>query len=276
MIKRSIVGIFALTFAGYAAAGTTTYTTQTWNFGSSSSSANVSGNEVNLTEGTIGVTATAWSSSGNPSYGHQSSCGTGPECNSGNVAYDQDPFIERATLTQYNGSGLGAINLDEGDSSPHHAVDNKGSNTGWIDYDMVLFEFDTAVELTGVRAGWTSNDSDVSILGYTGTGSLGSTPFSSSTKWSDLMSDGWGYQTDKFNIGTNTANISPGFESKYWLVGVYNSVFSGNAGDSNWDSVKIKKLYTRKGDSQTQVPEPATFALLLAGMVAVFRRKLSA
>ncbi|GAB2709295.1 exosortase-dependent surface protein XDP1 [Aliiglaciecola aliphaticivorans] len=267
MVNKILAGFFALAVAGYASAGTTTYETQSWNLASSGSWGS---NSLSYTSGTIGMTVTAWSSTGN------ASCGTGPECNSSNVAYDQDPFIESADLKRYS-SGLGAVNDDEGDSSPHHALDNKGSNSGWLDYDMVLFEFDTAVELTSIKAGWTKNDSDVSILGYTGTGDLGSTPFSTSTKWSDLMSDGWGYQTDKFNIGTNTATISAGFESKYWLVGVYNSVFSGNSGDNYYDAIKLKNITTRKSEGQTQeVPEPATFALLLIGAAAIFRRKLSA
>ena len=269
MVNKVLAGFFALVVTGFASAGTTTYETQTWNFGSSSSSANVVSNQVQFSEGTFGVTATAWSSTGN------GSCGTGPECTWGNSGYDSDPFIERATLKQYDYSGLGAVNADDSSGSPHHAVDNKGDVWYGLDYDMILFEFDTAVELTSIKAGWYSNDSDVSIVGYTGTEDLGSTPFSTGTKWSDLLSEGWGYQTDKFNIGTNTATIAPGFESKYWLVGVYNSVFSGNAGDSYYDAIKLKKITVRKGEGQTQVPEPATFALILAGVAAIFRRKMS-
>ncbi|WP_342807290.1 exosortase-dependent surface protein XDP1 [Alteromonas sp. M12] len=265
MVNKVLAGFFALAVTGFASASTTTYETQNWNF---SSGGSWGSNSLSFTSGTIGMTVSAWSSSGNDD------CLSGPECNSSNVSYDRDPYIESAQLKRYS-SGLGAVNNDEGDSSPHHAIDNKGSNDGWRDYDMVLFEFDTAVELTSVQAGWYSNDSDVSIVGYTGTKDLGTTPFSSDTKWSDLLSEGWGYQTDKFNIGKNTATIAPGFESKYWLVGVYNSVFSGNAEDSYYDAIKLKNITTRKGEGQTQVPEPATFALFLAGMAAIFRRKMS-
>ncbi|MEP4891049.1 MAG: exosortase-dependent surface protein XDP1 [Aliiglaciecola sp.] len=266
MVNKVLAGFFALAVAGYASAGTTTYETQSWNLGSGGS---WDSNSLSFTSGTVGMTVTAWSSSGNYS------CDSGPECDSSNVSYDKDPYIESAVLTRYS-SGLGAVNDDEDYSSPHHALDNKGSANSWIDYDMVLFEFDTAVELTSVQAGWYSSDSDISIVGYTGTGSLDDTPFSTDTKWSDLFDDGWTYQTDKFNIGTNVANISPGFESKYWLVGVYNSVFSGNAGDSKYDAVKLKGITTTKSEAQTQVPEPATYALLLIGAAAIFRRKLSA
>ncbi|MFA3789653.1 exosortase-dependent surface protein XDP1 [Aliiglaciecola sp. SL4] len=267
MVKKVLAGLFAMAVAGYASAGTTTYETQSWNLKSGGSWGS---NSLSFTSGTVGMTVTAWSSSGNTG-----SCHSGPECSSSNVSYDRDPFIESAALKRYT-HGLGAINNDENNSDPHHALDNYGNSSNWTDYDMVLFEFDTAVELTSVQAGWYRNDSDVSIVGYTGTDDLGSTPFSSSSKWSDLVDDGWTYQTDKHNIGTNVANISPGFESKYWLVGVYNSVFSGNAGDNYYDAIKLANITTTKSEGQTQVPEPATYALLLIGVAAIFRRKLSA
>ncbi|MDC0602540.1 PEP-CTERM sorting domain-containing protein [Aliiglaciecola sp.] len=273
MFKKVVASIFALTFTGYVSAATTTYLDQNFNFKSSSSNRNVTGdNTITFTNSGVRVTASAWSSSGN------AACTQGPECNNNLDSYDRDPYIERAQLTQYNGSGMGAINLDEGDSSPHHALDNNGSNHGWVDYDMVLFEFDTAVELTGVSAGWSSNDSDISVLGYQGTNDISNSPFAANDKWSDIVNQGWGYHVDKFNIGVNnTATISPGFESRFWLVGVYNSVFSGGTNaDHNWDAIKLGQIKTRKAQPQTQIPEPTTLALMLAGVALAFRRKFAA
>ncbi|WJG08400.1 exosortase-dependent surface protein XDP1 [Aliiglaciecola sp. LCG003] len=266
MFKRAVTGFFVLSIASLANASTTTYTPQDWNL--TSSNVSISGNQIYKSAGANGVKITAWANSGN--FGV---CGTGPECDPGSASYDQDPFLERAQLTSYS-SGIGAINADDSTSDPHHALDNKGSNTNWAEFDMVLFEFDTAVELTGLRAGWASNDSDMTVLGYTGSTALDTnTPFASDDKWSDLVGKGWGYHTDVMNLGVNnTKTIAPGFESKYWLVGVYNPVFTG-ATNSSWDAVKLSMVSTRKADSQTSVPEPATFALMLAGVAALLRRK---
>ncbi|GAA0857803.1 exosortase-dependent surface protein XDP1 [Aliiglaciecola litoralis] len=285
MIKKALTGIFALAVAGYANSSTTVYETHHFNFSSSHASRNVQTDVdnpygfVSFTSSTgIKVTATALSSTG-----YTGTCDSGLECLPGNDSTDDDPYIQNAYIKQYNGNGLGAVNFDEADDVPNHAVDNKGNASNELDYDMVLFEFDTAVELVGVKNGWlgsrddnntaNDNDTDISILGlngpFTGSGNL---------KWSDLMSHGWGYHQDKFDIGLNTrATIAPGFESKYWLVGAYNSVFSGGINaDNDWDAVKISKLITRTSSPQGQIPEPATFALMLAGVAAIFRRKLSA
>lgn len=272
MLKKVLASVLVLGFANCSYASTTTYTTQNWNFASSSSATNVtnsgSGNsQINLSVGTVDVKVTAWSSTGD------GSCGTGVECGN-TAARDDDPFIERAILKQYNGSGLGAINNDEDSDSPDHALDNRNGNSNELDFDMVLFEFDTAVELTGVKSGWYSSDSDLSIVGYTGTGTLGSTPFGNgNTKWSDLLNNGWASVTDTFDQGTNNQTIAPGYESRYWLVGVYNPVFNGTSFTHHNDAVKLASITTRQGQPQTQIPEPATFALMLAGVAAIFRRK---
>ncbi|GAB5380277.1 MAG: hypothetical protein Alis3KO_09290 [Aliiglaciecola sp.] len=282
MLKKALTGIFALTLASYANASTTTFTTQNWDF--SSNSVNVTGgssdSQINMSAGGVNVKVTAWSSTGN------GACGTGAECGTNDLR-DDDPFIERARLTQYDGSGLGAINNDEGNNSPNHALDNQRYFTSGmssaqkealkneLDFDMVLFEFDQAVELTAVKSGWTNTDSDLSILGYTGGGSLGSTPFSSNTKWSDLISQGWGFNTDTFDNGTSTQAISSSLESRYWLVGVYNPVFNGTNFTHHNDAVKLMSISTKLTE-RTEVPEPATFALLLAGVAAVFRRRTKA
>jgi len=214
MFKKTVTGIFALTFTGYVSAATTTYTTQDWNFASSSSSTNVtnagSGNsQINLSVGTVDLKVTAWSSTGD------GDCGVVIECGN-SAARDDDPFIERALLKQYNGSGLGAVNNDEGSTSPDHALDNRNGNSNELDFDMVLFEFDTAVELTDVKSGWWSSDSDLSIVGYTGSSNLGANPFGNgNTKWSDLLNQGWSSVTDTFDKGTNKDRKSTRMNSSH-------------------------------------------------------------
>ncbi|TRY29492.1 exosortase-dependent surface protein XDP1 [Aliiglaciecola sp. M165] len=270
MLKKALTGIFALTLASYANASTTTFTTQNWDFSSNNVSVTggSSNSQINMSAGGVNVKVTAWSSTG------EGACNSGPEC--GNTfRRDTDPFIERAQLTNYS-SGLGAINEDESDNSPNHAIDSRGQNRDEKDFDMVLFSFDEAVELTAINIGWTGGyDSDASILGYQGGTDLGSTPFSGNTKWSDLLNQGWDFRQDSFNIGVGSEAVSSGFESKYWLVGVYNPVFGGSVNHEGNDVFKLRSISTQL-THRTEVPEPATFALLLAGVAAVFRRKTKA
>lgn len=273
MLKRALTGIFALSLVGYASASTTTITTQNWDFGATISSHedvqgyNTGNSRLNMTVGGVDVRVTAWSSTG------EGACLSGIEC--GNTfAQDSDPFVERANLTQY-GSGLGAINNDENDDSPNHALDSRGGSTNSKDFDMVLFNFDEAVELTQVNAGWYSGDSDITVLGYQGGNDLGNDPFGTGTKWSDLLNQGWNFRQDSFNIGTSAEAVTSGFESRYWLVGVYNPVFGGSVNHEGNDAIKLRSITTQQTEI-TKVPEPATFALLLAGVAAIFRRKLSA
>lgn len=289
MFKKAVTGIFALTFTGYVSAATTTYTTQDWDLRSSNSDAGITGrlwngsnlnsagvrendnSQINLSDGTVNVKVTAWSSTG------EGVCGAGAECGNG-ISRDDDPFIERAILTQYS-SGIGAINRDEGSGTPDHSLDNRNGDANSLDFDMVLFEFDTAVELTGYRNGYGSYDEDFSIVGYTGTGTLGSTPFSSNTKWSDLLTGNggdWGFTSQNFVNGTNTQTIAPGFESRYWLIGAYNPVFTGTNIDHHNDAIKLRGITTRQAQPQTQIPEPTTLALMLAGVAMAFRRKFAA
>jgi hypothetical protein len=89
MLKKVVTGICALTFTGYVSAATTTYTNQTWDFASSSSSTNVTNagsgdSQINLSVGTVDLKVTAWSSTGN------GNCGVGIECGN-SAARDDDP-----------------------------------------------------------------------------------------------------------------------------------------------------------------------------------------
>lgn len=274
MFKKAVAGIFALTFTGYVSAATTTYTTQNWNLGTTGGTWSGSGvnKKLSLSSGTVNVTISAWSSTGD------GVCGTGIECGN-SASRDDDPFVERARLTRYTGSGLGAINQDEGSGSPDHALDNRNGGTNELDFDMVLFEFDSAVELESIQAGWYIGDSDASVLGYAGTQNLGTTPFSSSTKWSDLLNQGWAHSSNSnsnHDMLTNVSNVSINFESRYWLVGAYNPVFTNTSWSHRNDAFKLEHITTRQAQPQTQIPEPTTLALMLAGVALAFRRKFTA
>jgi hypothetical protein len=96
------------------------------------------------------------------------------------------PFIQDALLATYSG-GLGVTNRDisagdwNEDQSPEHAMDN-------IDrYDSVQFAFSQAIKLTGLEVGWIGDDSDITVLAYTGAGS----PALGGSTYGSLLSSGW-------------------------------------------------------------------------------------
>ena len=142
---------------------------------------------------------------------------------------------------------------------------------------MFLLEFDTEVLLEEVDINWKGADSDITVLNYAGSGDLTSDPFFGGVDtWYGLLSQGWDHIGNYSNLSTsNNQVISSSFESKYWLVGVYNPSF-GDGWSAGNDAVKIAGVVTSTGvpiPSTAQVPEPATYALILAGFVAAARRR---
>lgn len=275
MFKKLVIGILAVSASNMAIAAT-----QTWDFvnGSGSSIENNdahglgSGSYIDMSVGGIEAVISAWSSTG-----ATGSCsGSDPTCDGGSSAYDPDPFIRRADLVKWDG-GLGAVSQYEGGlGAPHHAFDNvKSYDSEPYDYDMALIQFDTEVLLEEIDINWKGADSDITVLNYAGISDLSGAPFSSSSTWYELLSQGWNHVGNYADVQTNQNQVISGtFESKYWLVGVYNPAFGGNWSYGN-DSFKLAGVTTSTRDPSTQVPEPATFALLLAGLAAVGRRKFS-
>lgn len=271
-IKKIIAAALVLSAANYASAAT-----QTWDFvnGSGSSIENDNahglgtGSYIDMTVGGVEVVISAWSSTEAVNCGQQ-------DC-----SIDGDPGISRSDLKKYGG-GLGAVNNDEYNNQPNHSFDSvisynpSNPDEQYIDFDMMLLEFDTEVELTEIDINWKGSDSDMVVLNYAGSGD-GGIPFSSTDTWGGLLSEGWNHVGNNMDVSlSNNAVVANSFESKYWLVGVYNPTFgpygSNYAGN---DAVKIAGVVTKTTEPSTQVPEPATYALVLLGLMAVMRRKHS-
>ena len=188
--------------------------------------------------------------------------------------------IETARLIWAQNSALGVVNRDEDSGSPNHSVDSVTSDSDG-EFDMLLLEFDTAVNLTSLDLDWATggnqyNTADVSILAWDGTGSsalLGKT-------WGEVLdSNGGGYDSvgNYSNVGLSYYSVNPAnIASTKWLVGVYNPVF-GSGGDAGDDGLKLGKIKTSTSapptPTPTPVPVPGTAGLLLAGLLALRSRK---
>jgi hypothetical protein len=234
---------------------------QTWNFNQSTAFTGGSnfGNSYNMTVDGINLKVTGWSDSGDVDPGNN------------------NDTIQTAKLIWASTNALGIQNQDENTADPNHSVDSVTSDSDG-EYDMLLLEFSTAVNLTGIDLSWavggnTSNTTDISLLAYTGAGSSALT----GTWGSVLGAGGTAYDSagNYSNVGLSYYTVNPtNITSTKWLVGVYNPVF-GAGGDARDDGFKLASLSTSIDDTppDTDVPVPGTVVLLLAGLAALRARR---
>lgn len=262
-----------------------TYVAPDWDFTSGQSEVgSISNNEILGEVDDIDITINAWSSSwyDEENYNHNGN-------NYGGCVQDNrwDQCIQRATLTHYS-TGLGTINDDESGGEPHHAVDNSHQ-----DYDMILLSFSEKVKLDNIYTGWNrryydnssyvSGKAGASVLAYTGSNNIGSTPFSLTDTWASIIgSNSWKeIDSDTKSIGKNgsldTLPVASGdLYSKFWLVGAAHSVQR----DANLytDFIKIAGIdfvkYTHPGNPGNPVSAPGALVLLLGSIaLGLGRRK---
>jgi hypothetical protein len=270
---------------------------------SSSPLANNFGNNIFCTPvggGAPTVTATAWANS------------AGTASNTAGATSLENAYItvyQNSTGTSPSGIGitnrLAGTTADPGETtSPEHAIDNNGANaqtgTGSVyadadngRYDMVLLDFSTRVNLTGLSIGWFSNDVDITVMAFNPTTAL-QTASLAGKKYTELTTSGWSIVGHYANLATantvynfagrsnsqgtdsvNAANTS--IQSRYWLIGAYNPTV-GAVGSSNTNSGlnagnDYFKLLSVVGNPASPpappggVPEPASLALIFASAV---------
>ena len=214
--------------------------------------------------------------------------------------------LQLGQITHYNG-GLGVVNADAGsgdaneNSQPETGIDNDDR------FDLVLFDFGTQfVDLREITIGAFNQDSDISVLAYTGnldpTDSAGAHYLGDQEAWwnsnadknETLTSNGWSlvgnHDVDSGpGIGTPQDINSTDLVSNYWLVSAFNPVFGISCTPSNSfcqsdyeDYFNILNLVGDIIQQPTAVPEPPALLLMamsvagLAGLGLAGRRRAKA
>ena len=266
-LNKTLLAVASLIICAQAGAATATWSMTT---GSNVGTIGTTdwGNTRQFTNNGVTVTASAWSNT----------------CGSSNT------LIRNAYLSVYGNSGLGVINRDGGTGAGKDANDVIGNGTEHAmdndeRYDSIMLTFSEAVNLTSVRNGWYSNDSDLSILAFVGSGSAS---INGST-YASLVGNGWSNVATLSNPGTTeTSTGNSTTYSKYWLVGAFNTAFGdSDPGNGALDYVKFAGIVgktctgTVAGGSCNpgntgSVPEPGSLALAglgLLGVIGLRRRR---
>lgn len=183
--------------------------------------------------------------------------------------------LAQGSLTFWGSSGVGVNNgftsADTGEGNPpEHAIDNDGLT------DAVLLDFGAGnlFKMNSFSIGWYNTDADITLLAYTGSGTPGSTTLSG------LLTSGWtgkNYWDTQSSVSGSAINTNLTVSSRYWLVLAYNPAFTNLSSGSTANSTTGTDYFKFKsitGDFiATNVPLPATTALLGIGAMAFWRRR---
>jgi hypothetical protein len=179
---------------------------------------------------------------------------------------------------EYN-SGTWGDDSDEEDP-PEHAMDNDTRR------DSMLLSFGAAVDLGALGFGWTENDSDITLLAYTGLAPFNLASLASLT-YTQLLTSGWSLIGHYENVGSSV-NVNAGnIAAQYWLVGAYIPALNGNAEidrKCEWkygrqvcediNKLDYVKLYSVTGEAPPNlVPEPPSLAVLGAGLMLLIAQR---
>ncbi len=237
----------------------------------------------------------SWTLTGTPTAG----VGVSAYANTGGTSTSNNAAAQTIQTATWIPSYGGIANADGCPSGTSCDVGDMAASSNWehaIDnnqrYDMALLSFASGpVSLKGLTLGNASNDSDVTVMAYTGTGDptlVGALSKLVGKTYNQLVGLGWAAIGNYYNVFSNPAHsvaINSGLvSSSYWLIGAYNPLAyfaggtaSGIGKDSNYDKIKLASVsgvcVSGSGTtctSITSVPEPGSLVLFGIAFLGLF------
>ncbi|MEF7614200.1 exosortase-dependent surface protein XDP1 [Aquincola sp. MAHUQ-54] len=212
-------------------------------------------------------------------YGNSWACGGGNPAltvSGYSVGTSSGSTFATAFVDDNGGYGFGVKSRTEGltVTSPQHAMDN---NTGT---DVMLLSFSSSVILRQLTLGYFSNDSDITLLRYTGSTNPLAAGDLTGLRVGELITNGWSLVGNYNDIGKTTTNVNAaGASSSWWLLAAYNSTLAGSSASANGktadslsDYVKVLSVVADAVTPPTtgRVSEPGSLALAGMALLGVF------
>ncbi len=265
-LMLSLAGIAALAVSSPAFAVTVMF-----NMLGNSSVSGTSGNvrTFTVTQGTASVTAKvaayaiSTTNSVNTSTNKINNNGDN-KCGIGTGTFNTATCITKSYLGDY-GSGLGVTSsADSNGSNNYHVIDNVGQQ------DFIIIQFDRKVKLISATFspfsvnGSVDSDATIGVRNLAVQSDLGQNPAIALTSRNSLTAlVGTQYESSSTSTSATTRLLDPAsYVGRIWLIAASLQVSSQRYHDNKQDGFKLSNV---KVETVGAVPEPASWAMMIAG-----------